>query len=204
MSYTCHHFWKCYKTLTFYPLSPRCITPCACHANRDLNVKKVVFLTFWLRNVLASRHNSVQIGPNLVCLVHFDFEMCFAPQRRALCRHLNFQKWSEHVRTCCVLYILTSKCASRIPVWISPMGSRPSFSRKVSKFLTSAIIKWWFSTSRGLRKMTTWYCYKMKIGFYHEVTWENPPLQHEDWRLYVFIIRLLEGSTSILQNDDWK
>ena len=67
--------------------------------------------------------------------------MCFAPQRRALFRHLNFQKWSEHgvfctfwlgnvlrattactfstsrlpkvVRTWCVLYILTWKCASR-------------------------------------------------------------------------------------------
>ena len=67
--------------------------------------------------------------------------MCFAPQWRALFRHLNFQKWSEPgvvctfwlpnvlratkactfstsqlpkvVRPCCVLYILTSKCASR-------------------------------------------------------------------------------------------
>ena len=67
--------------------------------------------------------------------------MCFAPQRRALFRHLNFQKWSEPlvfctfwlrnvlrattactfstsqlpkvVRTPSVLYILTSKCASR-------------------------------------------------------------------------------------------
>ena len=36
--------------------------------------------------------------------------MCFAPQRRALFRHLNFQKWSE---TWCALYILTWKCASR-------------------------------------------------------------------------------------------
>ena len=73
--------------------------------------------------------------------VHFDFEMCFAPQRRALFRHLNFQKWSgpgvfctfwlrnvlrgttactfstsqlpKVVRTWCVLRILTSKCASR-------------------------------------------------------------------------------------------
>ena len=34
-------------------------------------------------------------GPNLVCFVHFDLDMCFAPQRRALFRHLNFQKWSE-------------------------------------------------------------------------------------------------------------
>ena len=67
--------------------------------------------------------------------------MCFAPQRRALFRHLNLQKWSERgvfctfwlrnvlrattactfstsqlpkvVWQCCVLYILTSKCASR-------------------------------------------------------------------------------------------
>ena len=33
-------------------------------------------------------------GPNPLCFSHFDFEMCFAPQRRALFRHLNFQKWS--------------------------------------------------------------------------------------------------------------
>ena len=32
--------------------------------------------------------------PSFFCT--FDFEMCFAPQRRALFRHLNFQKWSEH------------------------------------------------------------------------------------------------------------
>ena len=31
-----------------------------------------------------------------VSFVHFDFEMCFAPQRRALFRHRNFQKWSEN------------------------------------------------------------------------------------------------------------
>ena len=29
------------------------------------------------------------------CFQHFDFDMCFAPQRRALFRHLNFQKWSD-------------------------------------------------------------------------------------------------------------
>ena len=80
-------------------------------------------------------------GPSMVCFVHFDLEMCFAPQRRALFRQLNFQKWSEHgvflyiltwkcasrhngvhcfesqlpkvVRAWCALYVLTSKCASR-------------------------------------------------------------------------------------------
>ena len=52
----------------------------------------------------ASRHNGVHFfdigtsksGPTLVCFVHFDFKMCFAPQRRALFRHRNFQKWSDH------------------------------------------------------------------------------------------------------------
>ena len=55
-----------------------------------------------LASKCASRHNGVHFfdistsksGPELVCFVHFDFEMCFAPQRRALFRHLNFQKWS--------------------------------------------------------------------------------------------------------------
>ena len=56
-----------------------------------------------LTSTCASRHNDVHFfniatsksGPNLVFFVHFDLEMCFAPQRRALFRHLNFQKWSE-------------------------------------------------------------------------------------------------------------
>ena len=81
------------------------------------------------------------VGPGLRCFVHFDFEMCFAPLRRALFRHLNCQKWSApgvlcafwlrnvlRATTACtfsisqlpkvlrdpgVLYILTCKCASR-------------------------------------------------------------------------------------------
>ena len=47
----------------------------------------------------ASRHNGVHFfdsstsksGPRMVCFAHIDLEMCFAPQRRALFRHLNFQ-----------------------------------------------------------------------------------------------------------------
>ena len=35
-------------------------------------------------------------APNLSVFYTFDLEMCFAPQRRALFRHLNFQKWSGH------------------------------------------------------------------------------------------------------------
>ena len=99
--------------------------------------------------ILTSSHNGVHFfdiatsksGPRMVCFVHFDFEMCFAPQRRALFWHRNSQKWSENgvfctfwlrnvlrattactfstsqlpkvVRTPQFLTHFTSKCASR-------------------------------------------------------------------------------------------
>ena len=51
----------------------------------------------------ASRHNGVHFfdistsksGPNVVCFVHFDFEMCFAPQRRAIF-HLSSGQLAPH------------------------------------------------------------------------------------------------------------
>ena len=56
-----------------------------------------------LTSKCASHHSSVHFfdistsksGPRMVCFVHLDFEMCFAPQQRALFRRRNFQKWSE-------------------------------------------------------------------------------------------------------------
>ena len=104
---------------------------------RYLNFQKwsepLVFLTFWLPNVLrattactfstsqlpkvvrrwsvlyiltskcAARHNGVHFfdistsksGPRMVCFVHFDFEMCFAPQRRAIF-HLSSGQLAPH------------------------------------------------------------------------------------------------------------
>ena len=51
----------------------------------------------------ASRHNGVHFfdiatsksGPRLVCFVHFELEMCFAPQRRALF-HLSSGQLAPH------------------------------------------------------------------------------------------------------------
>ena len=60
-----------------------------------------------LTSKCASRHNGVNFfdtfstsePPKVVrrppVFNTFDLEMCFAPQRRALFRHRNFQKWSE-------------------------------------------------------------------------------------------------------------
>ena len=80
----------------------------------------VLYILTWK---CASRHNGFHFfdistsksGPNLVCFVHFDFEMCFAQQRRA-----------KVVRTPGVLYILIWKCASRhngVQFFIAPVAS---------------------------------------------------------------------------------
>ena len=56
----------------------------------------------------ASRYSGVRFfhiwtsksGPSMWCFVqyvHFDLQMCFSPQRRAIFPHRNFKKWSEHV-----------------------------------------------------------------------------------------------------------
>ena len=38
----------------------------------------------------TSQLTTSESGPSMVCFVHFDFEMCFAPHRRALFRHRSF------------------------------------------------------------------------------------------------------------------
>ena len=138
MSHACHRFWKCYKTLTFCSRLRRCAIPCACHAKRDLNVQKWsvrgVFCTFWLRNVLRattactfSTSQLPKVVLSMVCLVHFDFDMCFAPQRHFF-RHRNLQKWSE--REVFLAFSLTNvlrtttACTFSSLIW--PDGSAPA------------------------------------------------------------------------------
>ena len=96
------------------------------------------FLMFFafLTSKCASRHNRVHFfdistsksGANLVCFVHFDFEVCFAPQRRALFRRLNFQKWSE-AEVFCTFWLrnvlrATTACNFSSLIW--PAGSAPA------------------------------------------------------------------------------
>ena len=89
-----------------------------------------------LTSKCASRHNGVHFfdistsksGPTLRCFVHFDLEMCFAPQRRALFRHLNFQKWSD-AEVFCTFWLgnvlrATTACNFSSLIW--PAGSAPA------------------------------------------------------------------------------
>ena len=99
--------------------------------------------------IMCFRHSGVQFfdirtsksAPKLTCFVHFHFQMCISPQRRAIFRHQNFQKCSRNevfctfslpnvpfatgacifstseltkvVQTRHVLYIFTSECTFR-------------------------------------------------------------------------------------------
>ena len=93
----------------------------------------VLYLLTWK---CASRHNGVHFfniltsksGPSMVCFVHFDLEMCFAPQRRALFQHLNFQKWSEHGVLCTFWLgnVLRATTACNFSSLIWPAGSAPA------------------------------------------------------------------------------
>ena len=151
MSHACHRFWKCHKTLTFCSLLTRCTIPCACQRKTtserpngvhffDISTSKSgprpgVFCTFWLRNVLRattactfSTSQLPKVVRTLVCFVHFDFEICFVPQRRALFRHLNFQKWSEN-GVFCTFWLrnvlrATTACTFSSLIW--PAGSAPA------------------------------------------------------------------------------
>ena len=95
-------FLKMPQNSTFCSLLRRCTIPCACYAKRHLNLQKwrvhVVFCTFWLRNVLRA-----------------TTECTFSTSQLP-----------KVVRTWCVLYILTSKCASRhngVQLFISHLAS---------------------------------------------------------------------------------
>ena len=93
----------------------------------------VLYILTWK---CASRHNGVHFfdistsksGPVLVCFVHFDLEMCFAPQRRALFRHRNVQKWSE-AGVFCTFWLgnvlrATTACTFSSLIW--PAGCAPA------------------------------------------------------------------------------
>ena len=110
-------------------------------------VVRIPAVLYILTSKCASRHNGVHFfdiatsksRPNVVYFVHFDFEMCFGPQRRALFstsqlskvvlfRHLNSQKWSEHGVFCtfCLGNVLRATTACNFSSLIWPAGSAPA------------------------------------------------------------------------------
>ena len=93
----------------------------------------------------AFRHSGVQFfdiwtdksAPNPSCFVHFDLQMCFSPQRRAIFRHLNRQKWSKHAVFCTFwlanVLFATAACNFWFLLW--PHDSAPAA-------LTGLLLDW--------------------------------------------------------------
>ena len=75
-----------------------CLLYCACHASFQILFK----CSTQGAQSPAKRHLNVQkcSGPYPSVFCTFDFEMWFAPQRRAFFQHLNFQKCSERGVLC--------------------------------------------------------------------------------------------------------
>ena len=107
--------WKCYKTLTFCSLLTRSTIPCASEPPKVVRTWCVLYI--WTSKC-ASRHNAVNFfvistsktAPNPSVFNTFYFQMCFAPQRRAL---FSTSQLPKVVRSWSVLYLFTSKSASR-------------------------------------------------------------------------------------------
>ena len=114
----------------------RATTACTFSISEPPKVVRTPSVLYILTSKCASRHNGVHFfdiataksGPHLVCFVHFDFEMCFAPQRRALFRHRNFQKWSENGVFCTfwLRNVLRATTACNFSSLIWPAGSAPA------------------------------------------------------------------------------
>ena len=80
----------------------RATTACTFSTSQLPKVARTFGVLYILSWKCASRHNAVHFfvistsktAPNPSVFNTFYFQMCFAPQRRALFQHLNFQKWS--------------------------------------------------------------------------------------------------------------
>ena len=113
----------------------RATTACTFSTSEPPKVARTCGVLYILTWTCASRHNGVHFfdistsksAPRPPVFNTFDFQMCFAPQRRALFRHLNFQKWSENVF--CTFWLgnvlrATTACNFSSLIW--PAGSAPA------------------------------------------------------------------------------
>ena len=91
-------FLKPEKTITFYFLFAMCRIHCTCHAQWGFNIQKCsergMCLACCRVRFLCSQ--TAKSAPDVVCFFHFELDMCFAPQPRALSQRCNFQKCPEH------------------------------------------------------------------------------------------------------------
>ena len=132
-------------------LTWKCVS---CHNGRHLNVKEWsengVLCTFWLGTVLRATttydmhffHVSTSKStPRMVCFVHFDLEMCFAPQQRTAC---NFSSliWPDGSAPAALASLLFDPPEPQIIGKNIVKRGFPTFSRTCMFFLLSLSLLW--------------------------------------------------------------
>ena len=139
MSHACHRFWKCYTFSKVHnPLRLQRETT----SERPKVLRTRQFFAL-LTSKCASRHNSVHFfdiltsksGPELLCFVHFDFNMCFAPQRRAIFSLI----WPDGSAPAALASLLFDPPEPQI------IGQKHSVSRLSPPFRASASSFFWLS-----------------------------------------------------------
>ena len=114
----------------------RATTACTFSTSEPPKVVRAWCVLYILTSKCASRHNGVHFfdiatsksGPRPPVFNTFDLEMRFAPQRRALFRHRNFQKWSEPLVLCTfwLRNVLRATTACNFSSLLWPAGSAPA------------------------------------------------------------------------------
>ena len=139
MSHACQRFLKLLRNpnvlLTFDDVYNPLRLPRKTTSERP-KVARTCGVFYILTSKCASRHNNVHFfdistsksGPSMVCFVHFGLETCFAPQQRALFRHLNFKKCSKPgaFSTFWLRNVLRATTACNFLSLIRPAGSAPA------------------------------------------------------------------------------
>ena len=164
---SCSSYLSIYlSTLMFCSLLSTCTIPCTPPRKTTPQHPKVLwtrhFFTF-LTSKCASRHNGMHFfdtsipksAPKLQCFVHFDFEMCFQPPRRALfhlsCGQMRFSEpafWpsgaTDHWKNAmtCDFSTFSRACI----FFLLPTSAFPSFYivGSLTSKLPSTTYLWWF------------------------------------------------------------
>ena len=120
------HFWQGAQSLA----------PATQNASERPKVLRPVSFLHVLTSTCTSRHNGVHFfdmstaksALRMVCFVHFDFEMRFAPQRHTLFRHVDCQKCSKNGVLCTfwLRHVLRATTACNCSSLIWPDGSAPA------------------------------------------------------------------------------
>ena len=124
-------FWTCWLRNVL-----RATTACTFSTSEPPKVARTCGVLYILTSKCASRYNGVHFfdiatsksGPRPPVFNTFDFEMRFAPQRRVLFWHLNFQKWSENGGFCTFSLgnVLRATTACNFSSLLWPAGSAPA------------------------------------------------------------------------------